>query len=110
MENTLSTPNEVANLKKMVNDLQEQMKAMSTKLNLDKDIFNSEEASAFLGITMSQLYKLTHFQQIPFYKPSGKLIMFERKELIAWVRKGRVMSTSELEDATQSKLQALAIG
>lgn len=109
MQQNNSNINEMPDIMKIVEDLQSQIKAMTCKLNLDKEIFNSEEAAAFLGITKSQLYKLTHQQLIPFFKPTGKLIMFERQELIDWVKRGRVMSNAELNEATQSKLQSLAI-
>jgi excisionase family DNA binding protein len=45
-----------------------------------------EEAATFTGISKSYLYKLTHRGSIPFSKPQGKLIFFERLELENWLR------------------------
>lgn len=65
---------------------------------LYKEILNAEEACAFLGITKGYLYKLTHRHEIPFYRPNGKLIYFERKDLMAWMRRNRVSTDSELRN------------
>lgn len=57
-----------------------------------KEVLNLEEASAFLGIAKSILYKMTHTNQLPFFKPAGKLIFFEKKALLDWVRGAKSMS------------------
>lgn len=62
---------------------------------LYKEILTADEACAFLGITKSYLYKLTHRHEIPFYRPNGKLIYFERKDLMAWMRRNRVATYDE---------------
>ena len=38
----------------------------------------SEEQMKYLR---SKKYKMTHFSQIPYYKPAGKLIFFEKSAL-----------------------------
>lgn len=50
-----------------------------------KEILTVKEAKDFLGISESQLYKLTRTLSIPHYKPSGKTIFFNRQEIIDWV-------------------------
>ncbi|MGM9779982.1 MAG: helix-turn-helix domain-containing protein [Prevotella sp.] len=67
-----------------------------------------EEAAKFMGIARSSLYKMTHEQTIPFYKPNGKMIFFEKSDLLAWVRKNRVASEAEISEEAERIIQRLA--
>lgn len=49
---------------------------------LNKEILTAEETADFLGISKNYLYKLTHRHEIPYYRPNGKLIYFERADLM----------------------------
>ena len=46
-----------------------------------KTILTAEEASEFLGLKPSYLYKLTSDKKIRFFKPLGKLIYFKKEDL-----------------------------
>ena len=35
-----------------------------------------------MGISKSNLYKMTHRHELPFFRPNGKLIYFEKAELL----------------------------
>lgn len=67
-----------------------------------KKVLSFEEAVQFTGLSKSYLYKLTSQQRIPHYKPSGKLIYFERNELERWLIQNRVSTTDEIESKVQS--------
>lgn len=54
-----------------------------------KELLSLKEAAEFLGITKSTLYKKTHRKEIPFYKPTGKLIYFLRQDLLNWALRNR---------------------
>ena len=47
------------------------------------------EAARYLGFSPSYIYKLTSKNVIPHYKPSGKKILFIKKELDDWVVQGK---------------------
>ena len=67
-------------------------------LRTTRDIMNSEEVAAWLGISRSTLYKLTMNHAIPFYKlPASNLNVYDRKEVEAWLRtqKGVPYKTEE---------------
>ena len=49
---------------------------------------NLMEAAAYLGLSPSYIYKLTHKHLIPHYKPTGKRVFFYKKELDEWIVKG----------------------
>ena len=68
-----------------------------------KEVLTSEEASRFLGISLSRLYKLTSSRQIPHFKsPAGKFNYFNRSELEAWAQSNRVATMEELNEKAQS--------
>ena len=54
---------------------------------VQKDVFTTEEACLFLDISPSQLYKLTSKQKIPHYKQRGKMVYFDKKELVKWLKR-----------------------
>ena len=91
IEKTETLIKQVALLKQRVDNLE-------NVLRNGKDVLTLEEASLYTGISRSTLYKLTSAHEIPYYKPHGKLILFERMELLAWVRANRIAAKDESED------------
>jgi excisionase family DNA binding protein len=64
---------------------------------MEKTILNLSELSVYSGISKSYLYKLTHLGKIPFSKPFGKLIFFEKKEIDNWLLSNKHSMDSDLE-------------
>ena len=67
-----------------------------------KEVLTSEEAARYMGISMSYLYKLTMRMEIPHYKPMGKMVYFNRRELEAWLQQNRCATDSEISQKAQS--------
>ncbi len=67
-----------------------------------KEVLTSDEAAAYMGVSKSYLYKLTMRQMIPHYKPNGKIVYFNRKELEAWLQSNRVSTAEEISQQAQS--------
>ena len=88
-------------------DLQSRVRTLENLCYSAKEVLNLEEAASFLGIAKSTLYKMTHENRIPFYKPAGKLIYFEKSVLLEWIRSNRIMSESELQEEARKKLLEL---
>lgn len=65
-------------------------------------MLTSTEAAAYLGVTKSWLYKLTMRRLIPHYKPTGKLIYFNREELEQWLQANRVATADEINAQAQA--------
>ena len=65
--------------------------------NLQKPYLNAREASEFLGMSLNWLHKMTSQKRIPHYKPTGKMIYFDREELIAFMTKNRIPTNDEIE-------------
>lgn len=85
-------------------ELQERVNKLEDLCFTTKEILNLEEASAFLGIAKSTLYKMTHLNQLPFFKPAGKLIFFEKKALLDWVRGAKSLSEEEIRAEAAARL------
>ena len=100
--------NKEANLSKQVAELQGRVQSLEQLLHQGEDVLTLEEAAKFMGIARSSLYKMTHEQTIPFYKPNGKMIFFEKSDLLAWVRKNRVSSEAEISEEAERIIQRLA--
>lgn len=60
------------------------------------EILSLKEASEFLKLSMSCVYKLTSQKQIPHYIPGGKRIYFKKSDLENWVFSNRINSDAEM--------------
>jgi len=64
-----------------------------------------EETANLLGFKKSYLYKLIYRNQIPYYKPNGKKVLFDIFEIKEWVSKSRVKTVNEIEEEYHSATQ-----
>ena len=71
-------------------------------INTQKEVLTSDEAAKYMGISKSYLYKLTMRQQIPHYKPMGKMCYFNRLELEQWLQGNRISTDAELSQQAQT--------
>lgn len=83
---TEQKPNETALLRKVVDGLKQELERVKNVVYASKEVLNLEEAAMFLGISKSSLYKMTHNQVIPYFKPNNKMVYFEKSELLKWLR------------------------
>ena len=90
-------------------ELQERVDRLESICFASKEVLNLEEAAAFLGVKKSTLYKMTHFSQILYYKPEGKLIFFEKSALLDWVRNVKVKSEDEIREEAALHLSSLSV-
>ncbi|MBU1097321.1 MAG: helix-turn-helix domain-containing protein [Bacteroidetes bacterium] len=86
---------------KIIDKLNEIQKQISIKDNKPLTLI---EAANYLNISKSTIYKLTHQNKIPFYKPNGKKIYFSQSELDKWIFKNRVSTSNELEWKAKSRM------
>lgn len=66
-----------------------------------KEVLTTEEASRYLGMSKSYLYKLMMNRQIPHYKPTGKICYFNRGELENWLQSNRISTDEEVNRKAQ---------
>ena len=67
-----------------------------------KEVLTSDETAKYMGVSKSYLYKLTMRQQIPHYKPMGKMCYFNRLELEQWLQSNRVSTSNEINQQAQA--------
>ncbi len=108
MNKTEQNPNETALLRKTVDGLKKELERVKNLIYAAKEVLNLEEAAMFLGISKSSLYKMTHNQVVPFYKPNNKMVYFEKSELLKWLRQNPVASQAQISEEAQHIMRNLA--
>ena len=82
--------------------LNQRLKTIEDTLYSAKEILNMKEVCQYLDISQSLLYKLTCNGEIPHFKPHGKIIFFEKKELIKWIKKNGRKSSGKNRNNSKS--------
>lgn len=82
--------------------INERLKSIEETLYSTKDILNMKEVCQYLDISQSLLYKLTCSGEIPHFKPRGKMIFFEKKELIEWIKKSNLLSSEIIKSSSKT--------
>ena len=80
-----------------MDELMERLERIEKGVMMQKNVLTFAEAVMFTGLAKSYLYKLTASGKIPYYKPSGKLIYFQRSELEKWMLRNPVKTAEEIE-------------
>ena len=93
---------------KLIADLQKRVETLEDMLEAGKEVLTVEEAAKFMGMARSSLYKMTSDQTIPCYRPNGKMIFFEKTDILSWIRKNRVSSREEIEEEARLHMQKLS--
>ena len=75
--------------------LEKRVEELEQMLFLTKNVLSFDEASKFLNLSKSYLYKLTSGNLIPHYKPQGKMLFFERADLEAWLRQNPIKTQAQ---------------
>ncbi len=82
---------------KLVSKIEQLEAIIKDHILTQKAALSFEEAKLYLGISESQLYKLTCSRKIPSYKPGGKLLFFRRTDLDNWMLSKKRLSKKELK-------------
>ena len=64
---------------------------------LKKEVLSFNEAAIYLEVSHSHLYKMTSTGLVPSYKPNGKKLYFNRKELDLWLLSNKQVSKEEID-------------
>jgi len=74
-----------------IDNLEKQLSLATVKF------LTTEQASKFLGFSITYLYELTSKRLIPFYKPSGKKLLFKQSELTHWIEQSKYNCSAEIQ-------------
>lgn len=69
-----------------------------------KNVLDLDDVVLLTGLSKGYIYKLTCKKEIPYYKPNGKLIYFDRQEVEKWMKQNRVNSVVEAEQQASKYL------
>lgn len=89
-------------MQETLEQLQEQLKLVVARVErveqqTGKTTLLIADVAAMTGMSKSHIYKLTCTNQIPHYKPNGKHLYFDRAEVEAWMKRGRVQTNAEAQ-------------
>ena len=88
-------------------DFQEQLQRLEAQVQqikqnsllASKRALTARDVCFLTGFSMSHLYKLTCNNQIPYYKPNGKNLFFDKTEIEEWLLQNRANTEAEAEQA-----------
>lgn len=83
-------------------ELKQQLNRIESAALSQKNVLTFDEASRYIGVSKSDLYKRTSNREIPHFKPRGKMIYFDRVELENWLRTNPVKTLESIEKEANS--------
>lgn len=63
-----------------------------------KKVLTVEELSVYTGFQKSYIYKLVHKKVIPYSKPNGKMLFFDRDKVDLWLLTNNSNTNAEIEE------------
>jgi excisionase family DNA binding protein len=64
----------------------------------NKEILSVEELEKYTGFKKSYIYHLVHYSKIPYSKPNGKYLFFQKSEIDEWLLKNKSLSDDQLQE------------
>ena len=77
-------------------ELLDEIKRLINHKNLE--LLDVNQAAEYLKLQRSYIYSLIHQKKIPYYKPLGKRVYFNKRELNEWITKSKIKSVEEVEE------------
>ena len=62
------------------------------------EYIDMNQASDYLKLKKSYIYNLVYKNKIPFYKPNGKKLYFNKLELSDWISQSRIKTQDEFNN------------
>lgn len=81
--------------------IEERVSELEQMVFMAKNVFSFDEASKFLNLSKSYLYKLTSGNLIPHYKPQVKMLYFEKEQLEEWLRQNPIKTQVQIAREAQ---------
>jgi len=78
-------------------ELKEQLDRIEAAALSQKNVLTLEEATRYIGISHSDMYKRTSNREIPHYKPRGKMVYFDRIEIENYLKQNPIATYEEIE-------------
>lgn len=85
-------------------DIASRLDRIERKMLSQKKILNMDELSDYTGWKKSHIYRMTSKREIPFYKPMGGSIFFNREEIDEWLLRNRNATAEEISSKATTML------
>jgi len=76
--------------------VKELLSKIYTKLSSNKKVLNFQECLEYTGFSKNHLYRLTSTQAIPYSKPSGGKIFFNKEKIDEWLLSNPITPNSSI--------------
>ncbi|MDM1514791.1 helix-turn-helix domain-containing protein [Myroides odoratimimus] len=63
-----------------------------------KEILSVEDLEKYTGFKKSYIYHLVHYSKIPYSKPNGKYLFFQKSEIDEWLLKNKSLSDDQIQE------------
>lgn len=92
--------------------IEQRLKNIENSLAASKEVLTFDETASFTGFSKSYLYKLTSAGIIPYSKPLGKNMFFERAKVQEWLLKNPVKPYASITKKwySKDKIRNLVLG
>jgi excisionase family DNA binding protein len=70
---------------------------------MPREFLTVKEAAAFIKRSRGNLYNMVCQKKIRYYKPSGKMLLFDKADLIDWIMRGAVASDEEIAELASKR-------
>ncbi|MDD4211591.1 MAG: helix-turn-helix domain-containing protein [Clostridia bacterium] len=88
----------------------EKLDNLEAVLIQQKTVLTLNEVANYTGLSKSYLYHLTSTGGIPCYKPTGKIIYFNKNEIDKWLLSNRKSTRAEIEAQATSYILTVKSG
>lgn len=88
-------------------ELQSRVNKLENLCHMIGEVLSLEKVPAFLGIAKNTFYKMTHPNQLPYFRPADKPVFFEKKALLDWVWEVRAMPEEEIKLEAVNRLNEM---
>jgi excisionase family DNA binding protein len=78
----------------MNQEIQKELQEIKDLLLSQKKVFSLDEVVKYTGYKKSYIYKLTSMNQVPYSRPSGGAIFFDREDIEKWLLQNKQWTQS----------------
>lgn len=85
-------------------NIEERLRLIESSIIPVKRVMSLSEIAEFTGVSESQIYKLTASKKIPFSRPFGRAMYFDRLEVEEWLLSFRIQTEKDTQREANSQI------
>lgn len=95
-------PNIMAENNRLLSEVKVLLNAATMPQTIPSDLLSIQQASELLNLSVPTIYSKVSRKELPYSK-RGKKLYFSREELVEFVKKGRVLTNTEIGESAVRK-------